>query len=314
MNLARAIAMAGCVLAVSALPASSQTVMERVDLSAVQKIRDEGLNRSKLDDLASYLTDVIGARLTNSPGSRKANEWAAETFRSWGLANVKVEPWDTTFGRGWEIVSYSGRILDPWIKPLDAYPQAWSGSTKGTITCPVVAFEVRDSADLAKYTGKLKGACVLRGAPAVIGPEFEPREDPEAGEKTLREIARVTGGVERTTWNDVFDPRQLAGRQVRDLVLPLALALLLLHVTEIAGRRLLWFNAAQAWFKNVRLPGLRRRGRRVALPASQPTATRDSEQAPQVVASAPSYEAPPKPAVSPLARAKAKARDRIGRS
>jgi hypothetical protein len=150
--------------------------MERVDLSAVQKIRDEGLNRSKLDDLASYLTDVIGARLTNSPGSRKANEWAAETFRSWGLANVKVEPWDTTFGRGWEIVSYSGRILDPWTKPLDAYPQAWSGSTKGTITCPVVVFEVRDSADLAKYAGKLKGACVLRGAPAVIGPEFEPRD------------------------------------------------------------------------------------------------------------------------------------------
>ena len=176
MKLVRAIAMAGGVLALSALPASSQTVMERVDLSAVQKIRDEGLNRSKLDDLASYLTDVIGARLTNSPGSRKANEWAAETFRSWGLANVKVEPWDTTFGRGWEIVSYSGRILDPWTKPLDAYPQAWSGSTKGTITCPVVAFEVRDSADLAKYTGKLKGACVLRGAPAVIGPEFEPRD------------------------------------------------------------------------------------------------------------------------------------------
>jgi len=176
MNLARAIAMAGWALALSAAPASTQTVMERVDLSAVQKIRDEGLNRSKLDDLASYLTDVIGARLTNSPGSRKANEWAAETFRSWGLANVKVEPWDTTFGRGWEIVSYSGRILEPWIKPLDAYPQAWSGSTKGTITCPVVAFEVRDSADLAKYTGKLKGACVLRGAPAVIGPEFEPRE------------------------------------------------------------------------------------------------------------------------------------------
>src|SRR5688500_6836552 len=97
MNLVRAIAMAGCVLGLSALPASAQTVMERVDLSSVQKIRDEGLNRSKLDDLASYLTDVIGARLTNSPGSRKANEWAAETFRSWGLANVKVEPWDTTF-------------------------------------------------------------------------------------------------------------------------------------------------------------------------------------------------------------------------
>ena len=195
MTLARAFAMAGCVLALSAAPASSQTVMERVDLSAVQKIRDEGLNRSKLDDLASYLTDVIGARLTNSPGSRKANEWAAETFRSWGLANVKVEPWDTTFGRGWEIVSYSGRILEPWTKPLDAYPQAWSGSTRGTITCPVVAFEVRDSADLAKYTGKLKGACVLRGAPPVIGPEFEPRDRRIALEDLLEPPAPPAQGA-----------------------------------------------------------------------------------------------------------------------
>ena len=95
---------------------------------------------------------------------------------------MKVEAWDTTFGRGWEIVSYSGRILDPWIKPLDAFPQAWSGSTldargrPATVTCPVVIFDVRDSTDLAKYTGKLKGACVLRGTPATIAPEFQPRD------------------------------------------------------------------------------------------------------------------------------------------
>ena len=165
------------------LPATAhaQVVSEHVDLSVMQKIRDEGLTRSKLDDLASYLTDVIGARLTNSPASRKANAWAAETFRSWGLANVKEEPWDSAFGRGWEIVSYSGRILDPWPKPLAAYPQAWSGSTlvKGkpaTITCPAIVLDVKDSTDLAKYTGKLRGACVLRGAPRVIVPEFTPAE------------------------------------------------------------------------------------------------------------------------------------------
>ena len=181
MRAFRAALVASLALALSTA-ASAQMITERVDLSAVKKIRDEGMNRSKLDGLASYLTDVIGARLTNSPASRKANEWAAETFRSWGLANVKVEPWDTTFGRGWEIVSYSGRILDPWTKPLEAYPQAWSGSTldargrPATLTCPVVIFEVRDSTDLARYAGKLKGACVLRGAPAKIAPEFQPSD------------------------------------------------------------------------------------------------------------------------------------------
>jgi len=168
-------------LAFAVAPLAAQTVSETVDLSVVQKVKDEGMTRSKLDDLASYLTDVIGARLTNSPGSRRANEWAAETFRSWGLANVKVEPWDSAFGRGWEIVNYSGRILEPWPKPLAAYPQAWSGSTlvKGkpaTVTCPVIALDVRDSSDLAKYAGRLKGACVLRGPPRAIGPEYNPSE------------------------------------------------------------------------------------------------------------------------------------------
>lgn len=173
---------AGLALALSAASAHAQVVQERVDFSVVQRIKDEEMNRSKLDDLASYLTDVIGARLTNSTGSRKANAWAAETFRSWGLANVKVEAWDSAFGRGWDLVSYSGRILDPWIKPLAAYPQAWSGSTldaKGrpvTITCPVVILDVKDSSDLPKYAGKLKGTCVLRNPPPVVGPEFNQLE------------------------------------------------------------------------------------------------------------------------------------------
>jgi hypothetical protein len=171
------------VLALAPTSARGQVVAERVDLAAMQKIRDEGLgDRSRLDSLALYLNDVIGARLTNSPASRRANDWAAETFRSWGLANVKLEPWDSAFGRGWEIVSYSGRILAPWPKPLAAYPQAWSGSTldakgkPGTVACNVVALDVKDSTDLAKYAGRLRGACVLRGAPRVIPPEFTPRE------------------------------------------------------------------------------------------------------------------------------------------
>ena len=39
---------------------------------------------------------------------------------------------------------------------------------------------------------------------------------------------------------------------------PLALTLLLLHVTEIGGRRLLLFAAARGWLQKVRFPRLRR--------------------------------------------------------
>ena len=90
-------------------------------------------------------------------------------------------------------------------------------------------------------------------------PEFEPRTDPEEGKKTLQEIARVTGGAERTTWDDVFSARLLRNRQVKDLVIPLALMLLLLHMTEIAGRRLLWFQAARRWLNSLKMPLFRRR-------------------------------------------------------
>ena len=182
MNRFRPALAAAFTLVTSSPFASAQVISERVDLSVVQKLKAEELSRSKLDDLATYLTDVIGARLTNSSGSRKANEWAAETFRSWGLANVKVEAWDSAFGRGWDLVSYSGRILEPWIKPLAAYPQAWSGSTfdsrgrPAMVTCPVVILDIKDSSEVSKYAGKLKGVCVLRSAPPVIGPEFNQEE------------------------------------------------------------------------------------------------------------------------------------------
>ena len=197
-------------LALSAPGLAAQTVNETVDLAALQKIRTEGLTRSRLDSLAGYLLDVIGARLTNSPASRKANEWAAETFRSWGLANVKVEPWDSAFGRGWEVVSYSGRIVEPWPKPLAAYPQAWSGSTlvkgkPGLVSCQAIALDVRDSSDLAKYTGKLKGACVLRGAPSVIAPEYTPEETRLSLEELINPKPEQGGG--RRPGGPSFDTR-----------------------------------------------------------------------------------------------------------
>jgi carboxypeptidase Q len=78
----RVLSVAGLALAASfSVSSGQQVVSESLDLSVAQKIRDEGMNHSKLDDLATYLTDVIGARLTNSPSSRKANDWAAQTFK-----------------------------------------------------------------------------------------------------------------------------------------------------------------------------------------------------------------------------------------
>ncbi len=113
----------------------------------------------------------------------------------------------------------------------------------------------------------------------------------------------ITGGIDRTAWDDVFNASRLRDRQVRDLIIPLALMVLLLHVMEIGGRRLLLFAAAQA--------RLRKSGAEPRRPARVPP----TEDAPPVAtAPAPSPAATPaptqRPAVSPLARAKARSRGR----
>jgi carboxypeptidase Q len=157
----------------AAPPAVAQVAQERVDLAVIQKIRDEGLQHSQVPELAGYLTDVIGPRLTGSPAMRRANDWAAEQFRAWGLANVTVEPWGE-FGQGWERVFYSGRVLTPYVQALQAIPTAWTGSTKGTVTGPAVIVKADSAADLAQYKGKLKGAIVLLRPKPEIHEMYEP--------------------------------------------------------------------------------------------------------------------------------------------
>src|SRR5215216_3973939 len=82
-----------------------------LDASAVQRIRDEGLNRSQVMQTLSYLTDVIGPRLTGSPNLRRANEWTKTKLTEWGLQNAQLEPWGT-FGRGWSLKRFSAQVVE----------------------------------------------------------------------------------------------------------------------------------------------------------------------------------------------------------
>jgi len=154
--------------------AEAQVLQEKLDLGALGKIREEGMTRSQVDSLAQQLLDGIGSRLTGSSGMRKAQDWAAATLKGWGMENVALEPWDSLFGRGWDRVSYSGRFIAPYEQPLRAEPQAWSGSTKGTVTCDVIRIDIQDTTQLGQYSGKLKGACVMWQLWNPITPEFDP--------------------------------------------------------------------------------------------------------------------------------------------
>ena len=60
-----------CLTAVLAVGPLAAVAEDKADLAAIYKIRDEGLNRSQVMEILSYLTDVYGGRLTGSPNIRE---------------------------------------------------------------------------------------------------------------------------------------------------------------------------------------------------------------------------------------------------
>lgn len=136
------------------------TAVYQAPKETIDKIKDEGMNRSQVMQTLSYLTDVIGPRLTASPGMKRANEWTRDTMAKWGMQNAKLEAWGP-FGRGWSLKGFSAQVNSPQLIPVIAYPKAWAPSTKGAITGEVVYLDAKTDEDLAKYRGQLKGKIVL---------------------------------------------------------------------------------------------------------------------------------------------------------
>src|SRR5215470_3663573 len=62
------------------------------------------------------LSDGFGGRLTGSPAYNRAAEWAAAKFRSYGIQNVRLEPF--TMANGWVRGTASGELLTPVQRPL----------------------------------------------------------------------------------------------------------------------------------------------------------------------------------------------------
>lgn len=147
---------------------------ENVDLEVIRRIRQEGFEHSRIEELAGWLMDAIGPRLTGSPAMLRANEWTAEKFRQWGLANVTIEPWGE-FGRGWERAYYTGMVLTPYAQPLVAQPTAWTGSTNGTVRGEARIVLASSVEDLAPHAGTLAGAIVLMRPPTAFEPVFDPK-------------------------------------------------------------------------------------------------------------------------------------------
>jgi hypothetical protein len=155
------------------LTVCSQAQEEKLDLSTIQKIREEGLQHSHVMDIAFHLTDASGNRLTASPGFYRAANWAKQQLADWGLVNSRLDPWGD-FGKGWELQRSYLALTAPYYRPMIAYPEAWCGGTDGPKSAAVLLISATDSAGLDRYKGQLTGKIVIPEVDEVYQQSFKP--------------------------------------------------------------------------------------------------------------------------------------------
>jgi carboxypeptidase Q len=153
------------------LPVLLRAQTENIDTAMVNRIRDEGLNRSQVAAIAHQLTDVAGPRLTNSPGYHRAADWIVQTLQGWGVSGAQKEVWGQ-FGYGWEAQKTVLAMRTPYYRPLIAYAIPWSGSTNGSVSAPVYLVKV-DSAWIAAHLSEMKGKILLIVQDTTNKPRFK---------------------------------------------------------------------------------------------------------------------------------------------
>ena len=160
---------------------------------AIEKIREQGMAKSQVMQTLSYMTDVIGHRLTGSPNMKRANEWTRDTMSKWGMQNAHLESWGP-FGRGWAVRKYTATVIEPQFISLISYPRAWSPATKGTVTSEVVFFDAKTPDEMAKYKGQLRGKIVLLSAERPL----KPIDKPLMTRVTDEELAKLAAAPQPT--------------------------------------------------------------------------------------------------------------------
>jgi hypothetical protein len=163
----RIVAACAVLAAAASLPLGAAN--EKIDYEALSKIKQQGLTaaNSQVMDIASWLTDVNGPRLTGSPGVQKAADWAVARMKEWGLTNVAREPWadkSNYFPYGWTNEKFYLAAVSPEQFPIPGTPTAWTPGTSGAVRGEVALVAETSQDDLQKYAGKLKGKWILTQA------------------------------------------------------------------------------------------------------------------------------------------------------
>lgn len=175
------------------ISATTLNAQEKIDEAMMAKIREEGLQKSQIMDIALHLTDLNGNRLANSPGYTRAANYAKNKLTEWGVQNAQLDPWGE-FGKGWELEKMYFAMTAPYYKPMMLYPKTWTSGTKGMKSAEMILIDLKDSASLSSYKGKLKGKVIIPAVELNYIHSFKP-DAVRYTDAELQEMANATGAA-----------------------------------------------------------------------------------------------------------------------
>ncbi|MCC5907905.1 MAG: M20/M25/M40 family metallo-hydrolase [Balneolaceae bacterium] len=169
-------------------PAVAQSIHSpSVDLEIVEQIKSEGIDNSNVMKFASWLTDVYGPRLTNSPQMRNAHQYTKSAYEDLGLENAHLHQWGP-FGLGWELQRFAMHANTPYSYfPITAYPKAWSPGYDEPVKGEVIFMQIDSAEDLEQYRGQISDKFVMIDLPK----EPEPSWDPVASRLTAERLLQL---------------------------------------------------------------------------------------------------------------------------
>ncbi len=207
---------------------------EDEDAKVIANLIDLAHRDNHVQDHLRHLCLDIGPRLTSSHNLAKAQQWAVDQFRSWGL-DANLEKWGD-FPVGFDRGPFRGGIVGEPEK-YEFTTMAWSPGTKGP-TRGRALFKPDTEAQLAEVQDHLAGAWLV--ARVYENAADRPKVEKEARDKITAAITAagiageirggrsdpvITDGNSRITWDKLptTPPHvSLRGSQYKDLVARIA--------------------------------------------------------------------------------------------
>ncbi|MFT4605220.1 MAG: carboxypeptidase Q [Rhodothermales bacterium] len=184
----------------------------------VDAIYREGTQSSQVVDLAQYLADVIGPRLTASPGHERAIDWAISQFDAWNISAGR-EAQGTW--RSWRRGLVSLDMIEPRLRSLEGQLLSWSPGTTGSVEGGVLALpDLRGADQFRAWLPNAKGQFILLSAyeptcrPADVWEEYggaQARSEFEARQKASKDAWQARVANLGLTTQEIIDALEEAG-------------------------------------------------------------------------------------------------------